>query len=483
MTHKKITSILIAVLPLNAMAAVSLAEQYATKGSHVIISCLEPKKTADSKDDLAHYMYNEQNQLIWKQKASLRYEYEYDEAGNRIRCATLSWIEAQKQYKQISYETYSYNADGTMAELVKHKTDYAGNAHTDAYRYTEYTDGVATKYENYYDGTLYYVYRVTIDKDAQGHITKLTTEEGDPDVSPVAWAAYPIETIEYTYKANGDIDCEVTTKFNKSTGAAGNTTKYFFTYTDISSDYAPKNLTYTCNNGNIELKWDDVSGSKEYHVVYDQECVTVTSNIFKATVGTGTRMFTVMPVIGNTERNCATPVTIDISDPGKLAITDLSHGEYYQKTVQTESEEMPTRDFYCIPLSWTLPEGHSEIKDIIVYYSSSAYGDDVPVAVGDPTATSYTLNVDPFEMAEWDGEGNPYKGREVPIYVRIEYATGKSDMSNIIYVNPWDALTGINELTIESAGKSTAAYGIGGQQLGTTAKGIVIKNGKKFIVK
>lgn len=439
---------------------------------HKIIKRVDLKTSSDGMDNNCYYFYDEKNNLIWIQESSVRYEYENNAAGQPVKRTTYSWVEYDKEYRKMGYETYSYYDDGNLKTLTKYNTNYAGKTIIDRYEYSDYQNGMAKRCEWYENDDLFYAYIKTLTIQ-DGLVTKAVTSQYDPETK----RSKDYDTKDFTY-INGYCIKEVTTTGSLLTKKTATTT---YTYTDLDATYAPSNFKVEENNGTVSLSWNAVPGATSYIVTYDQTRATgITNTSYSTAVNTGTRSFAVQAVINGVERNTATPVSTVIEDGGKLPITDLAAGQSYKTIEKPDAGE--DREFYNIPLTWTLPEGHSEIKDIIIYYDSHTYGPDCYVKVGSNSAISYTLRVAPHEMAEWDDQGVPYKGINTPIYAVIEYVTGKSEKSNIVYVNPFGETSGISEISAnQSQITNSTSFNVAGQQVSNNAKGIIIKNGKKSL--
>lgn len=402
----------------------------AAQSAHSII------RATDSNEDTHYYYYNEQNQLIWELYGNNRREYSYNAAGQQTQMKLYAWVAFDGAYTVTRIEDYTYDADGNMT--IKDVQDKPGTAYSATWKYTysDFVNGVATYYDEYKNGSLYYMYKQQPEFDEAQRLTKCDVYYADPDdYDNPTHETVTYDELDYTYTKTYDAEGNLA---GENTGKVS----YTYTYTDLNASYTPANLKAENNKGKVTLTWDAVPSAEKYIVSYDQERKEVSETTYSVTLGTGNRLITVQAVIGDMERNAATPVSVTVDDPGKLPITDLAVGKITETEEETESEELTTRTFYNIPLTWSLPTGHSAILGFRVYYNSTAYGKETRVPVTDPTATSYTLKVDPFEVMEWDEEGVPYKGIDTPIFVTIIYSTGESERSNVVVVNPYDELHG-----------------------------------------
>lgn len=431
----------------------------------------------DSNDYWHDYYYNAQNQLFWEIYGTTRREYTYNEAGQLTSMQQKAWVSATGVYTLNQHETYEYDANGNMSKKIIVKNPGSSFEVTWTYTYFDYVNGVATYYDEYKNGSLYYMYKQLPEFDAQNRLVKCVVMYADPD--------------DYTNPTYGNVDYKGKDHEYTKTWAEDGTlaaekdgkVTYEYIYTELDASYAPTGLKAESDNEVVTLTWNAVPGIDEYNVIYDQTVTLVHGTSFRTAVETGDRQFTVQAIIGDFPRNAATPVTATIVDPGKLPITNLAVGEITMTTEETESPKAPTRDFFNIQLKWTLPEGHSEVEKYYVYYNSTRYGKDTQVAVSDKDATSFTLKIDPDEVAEWDSEGNPVKGVETPIYMTVVYVTGESEKSNIVTINPYDKFyTSVKNVKGEELG-SKSCYNLAGQLVNNAQKGLVIKNGKKVVVK
>lgn len=427
------------------LALISIGMRAQTE--HQIVSA------SNSNEDMFYYYYDSQNRLVQQISNTTRYDYTYNEAGQCVKKQTLMWVSATAAYKLGNYEVYEYNTDGTVSKTTVMKRPYNSTeyAEDDVFMNYTYEDGFQKTWDNYYKGTLYYKYRNQITKNAAGEIVTVVTEQYDPDEPSKGW----------------------TTK-----------TKMNYVWADISADYVPASLNYSNDNGKITLTWNAVSGAQSYWVTCDQTRTEVKggSTSLTTTLGTGIHRVAVQAVIDGKARNAAF-VDIDVNDPGKLPVENLTAGKCFITIEETESAEAPTREFYNIPLSWTIPAGHSEIKSFRVYYDSRTFGNATYKPVESPTATSYTLKVDPYELRDVDAEGNLTTGITTSIYVTVVYDSGESAKSNVISVNAYnEVVSGIEHVTKDENRQNSKIYNTAGQSV-VNAKGIVIKNGKKMLVK
>lgn len=442
-------------------------------------SAQTPIRALDSNDDTHYYYYNADNQLFWELFGTTRREYEYNPQGLPTSMKQYAWVSAQGDYTLSTLETYEYDAQGNMTK--KDHTRSIGTPYEVkySYQYFNYVNGIATYYDEYKNGSLYYMYKQVPTYDSANRLTSCNIYYADPDdyTNPTH------ETVNFTGKEaeNKMTYDEAGSLIKENKGK----TEYTYTYTELNKSLAPANLTATDINGKVTLTWDAVPNAEKYIVSYDQERIEVSTTTYTTTVNTGNRYFTVQAVIDGIERNAATPVLAEIEDEGKLPVTDLAVGTIFETEEATESEEWGTRVFYNIPLTWSLPAGHSEIVKFDVHYNSKTYGEEVPVPVVDPAATSFTLRVDPFEVTEWDEDGTPYKGIDTPIFITVTYVTGKSDKSNVVIVNPYKTLGHETSITSPSLlpSTSTPAYNLSGLPVTPSVKGIIIKDGKKYLAK
>lgn len=439
--------------------------------SHKII------KATDSNEYEHYYYYNAQNQLFWETFGTTRNEYTYNEAGQKTGMNQYSWIPADADFKLMNTETYTYDADGNLSERVQVKNVGGAFEVTWKYVYSDYENGVATYYDEYKNGNIYYMYKQVSTFDANKNQTACTVYYADPDkyTNPThATVEYKDKDYEYTkeYDANGNLIKENTGKIS-----------YEYSYADLGAAYSPANFKAANNgDGTVTLTWDAVAGADSYVVAYDLERDTINATNYSIKVGTGNRLFTVQTIAGGMLRNAVAPIEAKVVDAGNLPITDLAVGTIYETEEETESEEASKRTFYNIPLTWTLPQGHSEIKGFHVNYKSLTYGNTYR-GENASNLTSYLLKVDPYEVVKYDEKGKITESVETEIYVTIIYASGESEKSNTITVNPYQIITPVSDIKVETPTASPAAYTISGVPASKDAKGIIISDGKKYIRK
>lgn len=458
----------------------------------------ETEKTYD------YYLYNAQGQLMWKQNnsTSSRDVYEYNEAGQMTTRTTRSWIPYDRSYKDLNLETYTYNGNGLVSRMDQTRNLGSSFESKRYYLYKAYDEkGNATAWEHYNaSDVLYYVYKADYTYNAAGQVEKKVVSEYDPDYPEDGYYLY--EAFEYTFKANGDIDTETHITY-KSDGSVKATNTTAYTYSELAEAYAPKNLKATIMGADVQLNWDAVEGATNYVVTYGIEHVQVSGTSYMAqNIATGNVEFTVQAVVNGEEKNAATPVQATVADEGKLPAENLAFGTPYIKIEETDSED---RTYYVVPLTWQLPANHSEIKDIRVYYNSRVYGH-IYVSTEKTDITSYELKLDEYEVRNTtqqpilDADGNPEideetgepktedvytTGADINISVVIVYGSGESDPSNIVTVNPYNLINNIQDAiqAIPNTEKDDATYyDLAGRKVaGKVQKGIIIKNGKKYI--
>lgn len=441
--------------------------------------------TSGEEESYDNFLYNSENQLIWVQSStnSTRDVYTYDEKGLLLQKTTLSWIAANKQYKELNRETYTYDDNGmvkTMDRLTSIGTSFQRHYVFSDYKYK---DGKAIFWhmEDIRESNTYkYDYQVITTLDEQGRVVTENVEELDYDYPEDGFCAY--EGSAFTYKDNGEIDTEVRTTYNYAYDKIRKSENYTYTYADLAPKYAPTGLKANVKGAEVVLSWEAVEGASSYVLTFDMQRQTVQGTSYAVKdISIGDHEFAVQAVIDGVERNASTPILVSANDPGKKAAENLIAGEP-RKSIEDTDEGTP-RTFYIVPLTWTIPQGHSEIKEIRIYYTSVIHGT-VYQAVGDNRATSYSLKLDEYDVRQTDSEGVYTNGADIDIYVTLVYGSGESEASNVVTLNPYNLANGITEPdAIHSLSASPAAkqFTVGGTPVKENYRGIIISNGKKVI--
>lgn len=404
--------------------------------------------STNANDDKVFYYYNVQNRLVQQISNTTRYDFTYNDAGQCVKKQMLMWVSATGEYSYGSYELYEYGADGNVSKTTVMKRPYGSTEYVEDDVFTNYTyeDGFQKTWDNYYKGVLYYQYRNVITKNSDGDIETVVTEQFDPDAPDKGWAKK-------------------------------NEMKYV--WANLSAAMVPGNLVADNKNGNITLTWNAVAGAEKYIVSYDQTRTEVAGTTYNVTLDSGNHRIAVQAVVDGKELNAAF-AEVNVSDPGNVPVEQLSVGKCYVTIEETESAEAPTREFYNIPLSWTMPESHSAVKSFRIYYNSRTFGETYQAV--EATVLNYTLKIDPYEVRDVDADGNLTNGIATNIYMTVMYDTGESAKSNVVTVNAYDEISGVETIESDVNALNAKTYNIAGQEV-NNAKGLVIKNGKKMICK
>lgn len=476
-----------------------------------VTNIVTPSSENALKNDTVHcLLYNADGQLMWRQNptTSSRDVYFYNEKGQLTEKLTRSWIPYDRAYKDLNKETYTYGADGNVSRMDQTRNIASSFESKRYYLYTAYDEkGNATAWQHYNDkDVLYYEYKADYTYNANGNVEKKVVQEFDPDYPEDGY--YAFETYEYTFKTNGDIDTETIIVY-KSDGSEKSKITQHYCYSELDAKYVPQNLkAQKAGEDDVDLTWNAVDNASAYVVTYGELHVKVNGTKYTAKdIATGDVEFTVQAIVGGEEKNAATPVVVSIVDEGNLPAQNLMAGTPYKTVEQTDSED---RTYYIIPLTWELPAGHSEIKDIRICYNSRVFGTTY-ISTEKANATSFNLKLDEYEVLNTekkpilDADGNPEideetgepktedvytDGADVNIYVIILYGSGESEHSNELNINPYNMVNGIEDgiedgiETIRTSDKfnfGNTIYNLAGQRISHQQKGIVIKAGKKIL--
>lgn len=462
-----------------------LCMQTAEASDRKVIKITTAATTADSGEGYDHYIYNAQGQLLWVQSTtnSSRDVYEYNAEGQKVKKTTYSWIPADKAYKLLNVETYTY--EGEKLVRMDQKLNAGSTFERNYYNtYLVYDDGNSgwSQYNAATDA-LRYQYKEVYEKNAAGQVTKKTVLEFDPDYPKDGWYLY--ETSDYVLAENGDIVSE-TYKTYKSDGGVKKTNERTYTFADLEASFAPANVKTTSGTSSITLTWDAVAGATSYAVTYDLEHKVVEGTTFSAEgINEGEHEFAVQAIIDGVERNACTPVAASVIDPGQLPAENLAVGEC-RKVVEQNEDDGSNVTFYYVPLTWSIPAGHSEINGIRVYRSDAdVEGESHYTPLESTDATSCELKLFEYQTLHIDEAGNYADGINFNITVVIVYASGEADPSNVVTVNVYNKANGIAEeeaiSTVTSSAAATGIYNLAGQRVSESENGILIVNGKKMM--
>lgn len=459
-------------------AAMCLAAA-AMSAQHVVTQTfLNPTKDATSEDpgEYIHYIYNANGQLMWKQGARTRYEYQYDSNGRLQQTDTYGFIAYDNRYRLTNTETYEYDSNGKISVKkirLNVGTSYEALRH---YVYSSYDGTEPTAWSEYSSAIdkdhLWYNFKAAITRNAAGLVTKRVITRNDPDESKTKYNDY--QTTTYTLAANGDI----LTESVATVATSGTTTLlYDYYYSDIDGSAVTGLKLKDNGNNTVTVSWNAVSGATKYYVNYDQQKECTGTSFTTEQLGNGEHKFTVRAVVGKDEKRASAPLSIIVRDPGMKPATNVTAGTATKSRIDvTDDNGRPTgerKTVYTIPVSWTLPTGASPIKSIRVHFGREA-GDYQSV---EPTATSYTLTLEEYNVM--DSNKNYI---DLPIFVTLVYDSGESEKSNVIGVNVDKGyVTGID--TPVTNNRATTAYDLRGVRLSAPQRGLNIISGKTVIIK
>lgn len=207
---------------------------------------------------------------------------------------------------------------------------------------------------------------------------------------------------------------------------------------------------YTLKSGatNTEYYVRDASGAIQF---FNTGLDLKVNQILNGTVEVKYSPYNDMPEAANSTNTSAEKLTItdgEVAVPTKVTVADLATDKYLCDLVTVENVNITTEE-----------EG-THTNNYLVS------GDD-KVMIYDKFKTNVTIS---------EGEGYDVTGVLV---------TAKLSGNIVKELAPISAPvpTGINNITTEAADANAPAYNLSGQRVGKNAKGVLIKNGKKYVVK
>lgn len=122
----------------------------------------------------------------------------------------------------------------------------------------------------------------------------------------------------------------------------------------------------------------------------------------------------------------------------------------------------------------------ASIKEVNTSYGNATYN------ISDDGTTTTTLTV--YRGYYLDGEKFTAEdqikvGDEVVVYGKLTLYNGTNEINTGSSIYSLNGTTGINNISAEEANADAPVYNLAGQRVGKNAKGVLIKNGKKYVVK
>lgn len=122
----------------------------------------------------------------------------------------------------------------------------------------------------------------------------------------------------------------------------------------------------------------------------------------------------------------------------------------------------------------------ASITEVSTSYGNATYN------ISDDGTTTTTLQV--FRGYYLDGEKFTAEdqikvGDEVVVYGKLTLYNGTNEINTGSSIYSLNGTTGINNISAEEANTDAPVYNLAGQRVGKNAKGVLIKNGKKYVVK
>ena len=209
-----------------------------------------------------------------------------------------------------------------------------------------------------------------------------------------------------------------------------------------------KNVYTTKSGTNTEYYVRDASGAIQF---FNTDLELNVNQVINGTVEVTYSPFNELPEAKKTANTSAEKLTItdgETAVPTKVTVADLTTNKYLCDLVTVENVNITTEK-----------EG--------TYTNNYLVSGDDKVMIYDKFKTNVTIS---------EGEGYDVTGVLV---------TAKLSGKIIKELAPISAPvpTGINNITTEATDANAPAYNLSGQRVGKNAKGVLIKNGKKYVVK
>lgn len=209
-----------------------------------------------------------------------------------------------------------------------------------------------------------------------------------------------------------------------------------------------KNVYTTKSGTNTEYYVRDASGAIQF---FNTDLELNVNQVINGTVEVTYSPFNEMPEAKKTANTSAEKLTItdgEAAVPTKVTVADLTTNKYLCDLVTVENVNITT-----------------EKED--TYTNNYLVSGDDKVMIYDKFKTNVTIS---------EGEGYDVTG--VLVTAKLSGKIVK-ELAPISAPVP----TGINSITTDAADANAPAYNLFGQRVGKNAKGVLIKNGKKYVVK
>ena len=209
-----------------------------------------------------------------------------------------------------------------------------------------------------------------------------------------------------------------------------------------------KNVYTTKSGTNTEYYVRDASGAIQF---FNTDLELNVNQVINGTVEVTYSPFNELPEAKKTANTSAEKLTItdgETAVPTKVTVADLTTNKYLCDLVTVENVNITTEK-----------EG--------TYTNNYLVSGDDKVKIYDKFKTNVTIS---------EGEGYDVTG--VLVTAKLSGKIVK-ELAPISAPVP----TGINNITTEATDANAPAYNLSGQRVGKNAKGVLIKNGKKYVVK